>query len=862
MSTLQPPASGPNTSTDGRQHANGRPISRSRQPYHRRSGSLKLSKDEHPTFKHETSSRSESTESGTEADDEKGLLLKSLPPPPLRTRKGLRGLTPSNLTPATTPLPTPSAFIGQDATIFFGPGARLEQPTSTVASDAKARDIYIRRKKGELLRRSSELVLLLAICFLGCRLAMGSRRFRVWIPELLIFVTIPATLYALHPLLRSFNVYASKRHALRAFYAGFHIPSRFDSGPLIYPVLVPLMVALTLFGHETTYLPVNIVCGLASIPHAVFAPWPGKEFPMFVHWIATTLPLRSSDLSRFLGIASLPFGLKADSSLIMVDNLTLLFPLHEALNETLGFLTTTSLDPSELHLLSTALINLWIFAKSPQAQILKAALWVGGLSIFVTCWQFLSWEVELARIPRWRFSRTPSKTSLTRRLGRAFSAFMKHDDSRVESSDDEVDFRARPLMRVTTVAEVQTSSAHNQTTSKEMNGEITKRTRRNTFSALDEQTKAAAEKKTKRSRLAQAVPISPFLTLTYQQAKLRKLAYASAVYVLAVLIILLPVFSYVSKYALFGHEPIGWAIGYAFGGLAPFRRAIVVRELHDWVLLPSEPPASVNFPIPTLSDSFPSPANVRLIVVGYCLIILTIGITIVVNLTAYVEVDTRRKVFHGVMVAMLLPTIFIDPCFLSLALIIILALFLLLDLFRASQLPPISRPLTHFLAPYTDGRDHRGPVIVSHIFLLIGCAIPLWLSLAGISRIGSGHWRGWETPSRDLGMISGVVCVGMGDAAASLIGRRFGKTKWYWGGGKSLEGSAAFAIAVTIGLFFGYILLRLGGWAAWEGSSYMALPKCAVAGAGASLLESVLTAANDNVVVPIGLWLLVKGLEI
>jgi dolichol kinase len=228
-----------------------------------------------------------------------------------------------------------------------------------------------------------------------------------------------------------------------------------------------------------------------------------------------------------------------------------------------------------------------------------------------------------------------------------------------------------------------------------------------------------------------------------------------------------------------------------------------------------------------------------------------------------VEVDTRRKVFHGIMVAMLLPTIFLDPCFISLALSLVLAVFLLLDLCRASQLPPISKPLTNFLAPYVDGRDHRGPVIVSHIFLLIGCAIPLWLSLAAAPRHGDDPWAGWETSVRDLIMVIGVICVGMGDAAASLIGRRFGKTKWYWAGGKSIEGSLAFACAVTLGLFVSWLWLRVGGWIPWQDVSITStLARCVLAACGTSLMESTLTAANDNVVVPVGLWLLVRGLKI
>lgn len=217
---------------------------------------------------------------------------------------------------------------------------------------------------------------------------------------------------------------------------------------------------------------------------------------------------------------------------------------------------------------------------------------------------------------------------------------------------------------------------------------------------------------------------------------------------------------------------------------------------------------------------------------------------------------------------MLLPTIYIDPCFVSLALLIVLAIFLLLDLIRASQLPPLSTPIARFLTPYVDGRDLRGPVVVSHIFLLIGCAIPLWLSLAATKRSGDDPWTGWEVESRDVSMLAGVVCVGMGDAAASLVGRRYGRRKWPWAGGKSLEGSLAFAVAVTVGLLFGKIWLTLG----WTGSrqyhdsvwDWVSLcvwttMKAAVCAVGASLNEAVLTGGNDNVVVPVVLWVLVRG---
>jgi dolichol kinase len=363
-----------------------------------------------------------------------------------------------------------------------------------------------------------------------------------------------------------------------------------------------------------------------------------------------------------------------------------------------------------------------------------------------------------------------------------------------------------------------------------------------------------------------------FLSLTQREATARKWGYAIYTYSVLVLLILGPIRNLIGRYALDGHEPFGWAIGYLFGNVQRLRFFVWEWNLEWWVPLP--PLQDVPNPgtvcqmgrAEHLRHMVLSEANTRLLLCAWCLAIIAVGLGVVLSFT-FVEVDTRRKVFHFMMVAMLLPTIFIDPAFISLALVLILALFLILDLIRASQLPPLSRPIASFLTPYVDGRDLRGPVVVSHIFLLIGCAVPLWLSLAGMQFLGDEPWRNWEVAKRDVSMIAGVVCVGMGDAAASLIGRRYGRRKWPWTGGKSLEGSAAFAFAVTVGLLAAKLWLRVGQWedmskGAHDDAWSTVASKAGVAACGASFMEAVLTGGNDNVVVPVVLWLLVKALEV
>ncbi|KAK0516216.1 hypothetical protein JMJ35_000819 [Cladonia borealis] len=509
-------------------------------------------------------------------------------------------------------------------------------------------------------------------------------------------------------------------------------------------------------------------------------------------------------------------------------------------------------------------------SESPQAVILKSLLWLGGLSVFVLCGKVLSWGVALARIPSWRFRQPKSRTRedsvivsavddcLNGRLSRWVLTAGLSDDSDSDDLERLSGFFIGKDFRSQFSVDAQPSQGR-------LRGQ-----RRYTLPSYGGTHPGIPPKQIpKRNSISrlQTIRSWSFRSLIKAQAVVIKWTFAIYVYSMVIAVIAFGVRPYVSRKALHDQEPIGWALGYLFGEIPLFRAYVVDCNLADWIRLP---PGILDHSSSLKASSWTrlnysnwGAANVRLLICGYCLVVIAGGLAAVFRLSSVAEVDTRRKVFHGMMVAMFLPTIFLDPTFVSLALILILAIFLLLDLFRASQLPPLSKPLTYFLAPYVDGRDHRGPVIVSHIFLLIGCAIPLWLSLAAVQLEGEMPWEGWDVVRREVSMVSGVICVGMGDAAASLIGRRFGRRRWCWSGGKSLEGSLAFAIAVVLGLSFAKWWLQIGGWNNNNGDSWSTtLGKACIAATGASLTEAVLTGGNDNVIVPVILWLLVRGLRI
>ena len=147
-----------------------RHASRSPHPYHRRGSSL-LEPDHvanawttknYANGRAKVSTRS-SSDSGSEADTEAAAVLKGLPAPPLRPRKGLRLAQQDGIE---SPLVTPSLLDDErHITRLEAPGpvpsalknAEVDEETR------KIREKYTKRKRGEILRRLSEIALLCTV---------------------------------------------------------------------------------------------------------------------------------------------------------------------------------------------------------------------------------------------------------------------------------------------------------------------------------------------------------------------------------------------------------------------------------------------------------------------------------------------------------------------------------------------------------------------------------------------------------------------------------------------------------------------------------------------------------------------------
>ncbi|EMR10772.1 hypothetical protein PNEG_00920 [Pneumocystis murina B123] len=165
------------------------------------------------------------------------------------------------------------------------------------------------------------------------------------------------------------------------------------------------------------------------------------------------------------------------------------------------------------------------------------------------------------------------------------------------------------------------------------------------------------------------------------------------------------------------------------------------------------------------------------------------------------KLNKRRKLFHGLVIIMFLPTLYLDPLFSNISFSITFALFCICEVIRILALPPYGIFLHSFLSQFTDERDNKGNIIVSYLYLLIGCACPLWLDFIGITLDEQNQYQ------LKLKAISGILCLGFGDSAASIIGKKFGRLHWP-NSKKTVEGTFAFVLAV----FFGGALVKYMCW--------------------------------------------------
>ncbi|KAG9005079.1 hypothetical protein FRB93_009948 [Tulasnella sp. JGI-2019a] len=190
------------------------------------------------------------------------------------------------------------------------------------------------------------------------------------------------------------------------------------------------------------------------------------------------------------------------------------------------------------------------------------------------------------------------------------------------------------------------------------------------------------------------------------------------------------------------------------------------------------------------------------------------------------SLNARRKFFHGLAVVMFIPGIALDPAFTHASFSVAFSLFIFVEYVRYFALYPFSATVHVFMNEFINEKD-SGTAILSHFYLLNGCAMPIWL----------------EGPSRALGY-TGVLALGVGDAVASVVGKRIGRHHWTSNSPKTVEGTIGFIISTVAAA----CLLKTTGVA-----EAFSTPRYIIATILGGILEAF-SLQNDNLTLPLYLW--------
>lgn len=174
---------------------------------------------------------------------------------------------------------------------------------------------------------------------------------------------------------------------------------------------------------------------------------------------------------------------------------------------------------------------------------------------------------------------------------------------------------------------------------------------------------------------------------------------------------------------------------------------------------------------------------------------LALGIALRFGSGSSITLTVLRKYFHAIVIAIYLPGIVIDTELLFVASVIVFAAFILLESMRIYKLEFIGDILTKSMTGFLDDKD-QGILILTHIYLLVGCSLPIWIFPLYVS----------FSEREYLLLFSGIVSLGVGDTAASIGGTLWGRTKFPHSS-KSVEGTVCSIVAEVT---FLYILSYFG----------------------------------------------------
>jgi dolichol kinase len=153
---------------------------------------------------------------------------------------------------------------------------------------------------------------------------------------------------------------------------------------------------------------------------------------------------------------------------------------------------------------------------------------------------------------------------------------------------------------------------------------------------------------------------------------------------------------------------------------------------------------------------------------------------------ARVPVVVTRKWFHLVAVLLFGPVIAQMPQLMTLSFAIAICVLMVLETLRR-DLPFLQQ---FYVAFVDSAKDNDEQIIVSHVFLIFGCAAPLWLGMIVADAS--------DTSLNLLLAEFGVISIGIGDAMGAVVGKLFGRHTWGVTNQRTYEGSVAMWVSMLV----------------------------------------------------------------
>ena len=173
---------------------------------------------------------------------------------------------------------------------------------------------------------------------------------------------------------------------------------------------------------------------------------------------------------------------------------------------------------------------------------------------------------------------------------------------------------------------------------------------------------------------------------------------------------------------------------------------------------------------------------VKVLVVSSLVALVASQRTTAATVTAVV---VTRKWFHLIAILLFAPVTVFAPQLMVLSYAIALCVLVVLESIR-NEVVPIQTFFQNYLD--LDNKDQSGTkVVISHMALIVGCALPLW-----IARVRNQQ----DSDGNNFVALWGIVILGVGDSMGAIVGTRYGKTKW--GRNRSIEGSLAVWISTAL----------------------------------------------------------------